>query len=287
MKKQFLSLLFTFFVVISFQAQKLEKSLLWEISGNGLEQSSYLFGTIHMSCDATLDDNIKNALDKTSLLVLEIDMDDPNMQMDMMKGVYMKDGKTLKDFVNDEDYKILESFLKEQTGMPIGLIGNIKPFFISAMMYPKLLDCAVVQSLENELMKVAHEQEEEVLGLESIEEQLNVFDEIPYEDQVKDLLESAKNNLVDEKADFQELLNLYKLKDLNAMLKLMDKDDNLTTSKHSDKLLVNRNKNWISKMEEFTKGQPTFFGVGAAHLPGENGVINLLRKKGYIVKAVL
>lgn len=268
-------------------AQTLEKSLLWEISGNGLEQPSYLYGTIHMTCDASLDANIKKALDDTSLLVLEVDMDDPSMAMKMANDIYMKDGKTLKDLVSAEDYTILSDFLKTQTGMPAEMIGNIKPFFITAMMYPKLLDCAAVQSFENELMKIAHEQEEEVLGLETVEEQMAIFDQIPYKDQAQDLLRSAKDNMSFDKAAFQKMMALYVEKDIEGLAKLMEEDVNLTNTKHKDVILDNRNKNWIAKIEDFAKQQPTFFGVGAGHLPGENGVIKLLQKKGYTVKPIM
>ena len=64
-------------------------------------------------------------------------------------------------------------------------------------------------------------------------------------------------------------------------------DENIITTEHRDKMLDNRNKNWIPKIIEFAKEQRVFFGVGAGHLPGENGVINLLRKEGYTVKAVM
>ena len=269
----------------SLNAQKLEKSLLWEISGNGLKQSSYLYGTIHMTCDATLDKDVMRALDKTTLLVLELDMDDPSMQMNMMKGIYMKEGKTMKDLVNEEDYEIISKFVKEQTGMPIDMLGNLKPFFLSAMFYPKLLGCPV-QSIEEALMKVAHEQEEEVLGLETVEEQLNVFEDIPYKDQAQDLLRSAKDNLAYDKESFQKLLQLYEDEDIEGMDVMAQEDKNLTTSKHKDKMLDNRNKNWISKIEDYSSKQATFYGVGAAHLAGKNGVIKLLRKAGYTVKAV-
>ena len=269
---------------ITIQAQELEKSLLWEISGNGLTESSYLYGTIHMTCDATLDEDIQNALDKTKLLVLEIDMDDPSMQMSMMKGLYMKNQKTLKDLVSEEDYILISEFIKEQTGMPLDAMANFKPFFITAMFYPKLLGCPV-QSYEEALMKVAQAQGEEILGLETVEEQLNVFDEIPYKDQAKDLLRSAKDNLAYDKESFLKLMQFYNDEDIEGMITMMEEDKNLSTSKHKDKMLDNRNKNWISKIGDYAKNQPTFFGVGAAHLAGDNGVIKLLRKAGYTVKA--
>lgn len=287
MKKILVALALSVSVFGLLQAQELEKSLLWEISGNGLEQSSYLYGTIHITCDATLDDDVIEALDATKLLVLELDMDDPSMQMSLMEGLYMKDQKTIKDLVNEEEYKLISAFIQEQTGMPIDLLGNIKPFFITAMFYPKLLGCATPQSYEEALMKVAHEQEEEVMGLETVEEQLDVFDAIPYEDQVADLLRSAKDNLAYDKASFMKLLELYDDEDIQGMIDMMEEDKNLSTTKHSDKMLDNRNKNWISKIEDFSKEQPTFFGVGAAHLAGDNGVINLLRNAGFTVKAVL
>ncbi|OUS00737.1 TraB/GumN family protein [Flavobacteriales bacterium 33_180_T64] len=266
------------------QAQKLEKSLLWEISGNGLEKSSYLYGTIHMTCDATLDEDILKAMQNTTLLVLELDMDDPTLQAGMMKGLYMKDGKTIKDLVSEEDYLTLSAFTMEQIGMPLEALSNLKPFFISAMFYPKILGCPT-QSYEEALMKVAHEQKEDVLGLETLKEQMDVFENIPYKDQIIDLLRSAKDNLAYDRETLKKMLELYDAEDIEGMDIMIKEDKNLSTTKHRAIMLDNRNKNWISKIEDFSKKQPTFYGVGAAHLAGEYGVIKLLRDAGYTVKA--
>lgn len=268
------------------QSQELEKSLLWEISGNGLKESSYLYGTIHITCDASLDDNIKKALDNTSLLVLELDMDDPKMQMEMMGTMMMKDGKHLKDLVTADEYQIIGNFIKEQLGMPVEALGTVKPFFLSAMLYPKLLECPM-QSFEAALMEVANTQNEEILGLETVQEQMNLFNDIPYEDQAKDLLRSAKDQMAYDKASFKRMLDIYSEKDIEALNEYMLNDENIITTEHRDKMLDNRNKNWIPKIIEFAKEQRVFFGFGAGHLPGENGVINLLRKEGYTVKAVM
>lgn len=267
-------------------SQELEKSLLWEISGNGLKESSYLYGTIHITCDASLDVNIKKALDDTSLLVLELDMDDPKMQMEMMGSMMMKDDKHLKDLVTTDEYQIIGNFIKEQLGMPVEALGTVKPFFLSAMLYPKLLDCPI-QSFEAALMEVANAQQEEILGLETVQEQMNLFNEIPYEDQAKDLLRTAKDQMVYDKASFKRMLDIYSEKDIEALNEYMLNDENIITTEHRDKMLDNRNKNWIPKIIEFAKEQPVFFGVGAGHLPGDNGVINLLRKEGFTIKAVM
>lgn len=265
-------------------SQQLENSTLWEISGNGLKQSSYLFGTIHISCDATLSDEVKKALDKTGQLVLEIDMDDPALQSKMMAGLMMKEGKTIKDFVSEEEYIAIDSLFIKNLGMSVNFMQNMKPSLLSAAFYPNLIDCSS-QSFETELMKVAKEQGEEVKGLETIEDQMQVFDDIPYEDQVKDLIKSAKDNLAKDRVILAKMLEVYKNQDITKMLE-MTGEESSSISDHLDKLLYNRNKKWIPRIGIYAKEKPTFFGVGAGHLAGENGVILLLRKAGYTVTPV-
>jgi uncharacterized protein YbaP (TraB family) len=266
-------------------AQKLENSLLWEISGNGLEKSSYLFGTIHATCDATLSPKVVKALDETSQLVLEIDMDDPAMQMKMMKGIMMKDGKTLNDLVSQEEYNAIDSLFTKNMGMSVGMMKTFKPSLLQSALIPKLLDCPM-QSFETELVKVAKEQKEDIKGLETIEYQMSIFDAIPYEDQVQGLLRSAKDNLAYDKAMMKSMLEIYHSEDINKMLSMMEEDDSSIMVQHSDKMLDARNTKWIPEIGKFANEKPTFFGVGAAHLGGENGVISLLRKEGYTVKPI-
>lgn len=282
--KKILLALFTLCTLLA-NAQKLDKGLLWKISGNGLSKPSYLFGTIHITCDATLDKNILKALDETGQLYLELDMDDPAMMSEMMNGIAMKDGKKMSTLASPEDFQIVNAFVKENLGISLSMVESYKPFMISAMMFTKMIDCPA-QSFEAELMKVAKAQSEEVYGLETIQEQMTVFDDIPYEDQMKDLVKSAKSGLDKEKAEFKKLMDSYNNKDLNVLMALMNDTESPMYSDHNDVLLADRNKNWIPKIEKITKEKSTFFGVGAAHLAGDNGVINLLRKKGYKVEAV-
>lgn len=282
--KKLLCLVLGLFSIFN-QAQPLEKALLWKISENGLEQPSYLFGTIHATCDATLDAATLKALDETKQMYLEIDMDDPMLQMQMMQGMMMKDGVTISSLVSEEDFLIIDEFLQKNIGMSAKMINTFKPFMLSSMLLPKLLDCEF-QSVEMELMKVTKTQNEEVYGLESIGDQLQVFDKIPYEDQVNELLKTAKSDLSKEKAEMKKIMDIYQTKDIEKILEAMDESDNQISADNKDVLLVNRNKNWIPVIEKVIKSTPTFFGVGAAHLAGDDGVIKLLRKQGYKVEAV-
>ena len=282
---RYVLLLFTIFISLFSNAQELEKSLLWKISGNGLNKPSYLFGTIHLTCDTSLDANTLNALETTEQLYLELDMDDKSIQMKLMKLMMMKDGAKLSTLLSPEDFKILDEFMKKNLNMSAKLFDSFKPFMISSMLFPKMLDCKS-KSVESELMKITKEQNEEIFGLEKAEDQMKVFDEISYQDQADELLKTVKDNLEKDKKEFQEMITIYQNKDIEGMLKMMDDSDNKITSENQDVLLNNRNKNWIPIMIKIMKDKPTFFGVGAGHLAGEEGVIKLLRKKGYKVEAV-
>ena len=271
--------------VIPVQDTKLENSLLWKISGNGLEKPSYLYGTIHMTCNYVLTDKLKNAFAETNQLALEVDMDDPDMQTKMMQGMMMTDGKTMKGILSEEDFSKLSVFFKENTGMNLDMFNTIKPFAVTAMLMSKLIPCTPPGSYEVEFMKIAKEQNEEVQGLETIEYQMGVFDSIPYKDQLDDLVKMAIEGLEESKSEFIKISELHSNEDIEGLLKIMSESDDMT-AKFKDELLDRRNQNWIPVIQEMSKQMPTFFGVGAMHLPGETGVIKLLRKKGYTVEAV-
>lgn len=282
---RYVILFFTLFISLFSNAQELEKSLLWKISGNGLKKPSYLFGTIHLTCDTSLDANTLNALETTEQLYLELDMDDKSIQMKLMKLMMMKDGAKLSTLLSPEDFKILDEFMKKNLNMSAKLFDSFKPFMISSMLFPKMLDCKS-QSVESELMKITKEQNEEIFGLEKAEDQMKVFDEISYQDQADELLKTVKDNLEKDKKEFQEMITIYQNKDIEGMLKMMSDSDNKITSENQDILLNDRNKKWIPIMIKIMKDKPTFFGVGAGHLAGEEGVIKLLRKQGFKVEAV-
>jgi uncharacterized protein YbaP (TraB family) len=283
MKRIILALLTIFSTQV--EGQNLENTLLWKISGNGLKEASYLYGTIHITCDDKLPPKAVKAMNETKQLYLELDMDDPTLQQSMMGGMMMKEGKTLTSLSSAEDFAVVDDFLKKQLGYSAQMFNTIKPFMISAMLYPKMIDCEM-KSIEGSLMTLSKEQNEEILGLETVQEQLAVFDAIPYDIQMNELVKTAKSNLDNDKTEMDLMLKTYKSEDINAMVNLMKESENEITSKFEEVLLTDRNKKWIPKIEAIAKETPTFFGVGAGHLGGENGVIKLLKKAGYTVQPV-
>ena len=218
-------------------------------------------------------------------MVLEIDMDDPAMQMKAMQRMMLKDGQTVKSMLSDEEYKKLNDFITENTGMSLDLFNGMKPFGVLSLVLAKSANCDDAVAYETEFVKIAKEQNEEVLGLETIESQIAIFDSIPYKDQLDNLLSMAEEGMDKARADLAVLDTFHKNEDLEGMFKLASETEEMT-AEFSNLLLDNRNKNWIPEIGKFAKDKPTFFGVGALHLPGENGVINLLRKEGYTLTAV-
>ena len=271
------------------QTNTAASSLLWEISGNGLKQQSYLFGTIHIigKEDYFWTDVMNDKFNSTKTLVLEIDLENSMMAMlSMMGNVRMKDGTSLQDLLTEEEYKLVEDYFNDEMGMPIAIFDRIKPMFTSMMISEGGQDnMEEMTSYEMELMDKAKVNKMNVEGLETIKYQMSMFDSIPYEDQAKMLVESVKGGDDTEGDVMNAMIELYKNQDIDGLYELiMQEDSDMET--FEDILLINRNKNWIPKIEKFARQKPTFFAVGAGHLPGEKGVINLLKAAGFTVQPV-
>jgi len=263
-----------------------EKSLLWEISGKGLTEPSYLFGTIHLICptDFYLSQQLKNSIGKTQQLALEIDMDDPGLMAAMTKTMFMADDKKLTDILPEKDYDQLKQFYKDSLKMDIATFGRAKPFMMMGPMFNKILGCEP-QSYEISLMGLANNQKSEIIGLESIGEQMAIFDTIPYDRQAA-MLVNMIDKLPETRKEFHDLVELYKQQDLQGLYNLTLKSE-FGMDGQDEVMLFRRNQNWISRIDILTHEKPTFIAVGAAHLGGDKGVIALLRKAGYKVRAVM
>ena len=260
-----------------------DNSLLWQISGNGLQKPSYLFGTFHLMCkdDVQFSDQLKTAVANSATVYMELDMDDPALMLSGMMMMTMKGGKKLTDFYSKEEYKKIEIFFKDSLNAPLSFLQTMKPFMLVALLYPKMMPCKTVSGVEEELMKLAKAQKKEIKGLETMELQAAVFDSIPYEEQAKELLKSIDSMELNRK-NFDTMMRVYKSQRLSAIEALFNKSE-LGMHNHEDILLTKRNLNWVEQFGDIAKKENVFIAVGTGHLVGDNGLISLLRKKGYKV----
>ncbi len=262
-------------------------TLLWQISGNGLKQNSYLFGTFHLMCrgDIQFSNSLKSALSNSSTVYMEMDMDDPAVLMGGLLMMNMKGGKKLKDLCTPDEYKKINSFFGDSLHMPLGMLETIKPYFLVALLYPKMMPCKSVSGVEEELVKLSKENKKEIKGLETMEFQSSVFDSIPYEKQAKELIKSI-DSIGSYRKYFDTMVTVYKNQELSKMETLFQ-DENAGMEEYQDLLLDNRNKNWVKQLQSIMKEQPVFVAVGAGHLSGKNGLITLLKTNGYTLTPIL
>jgi hypothetical protein len=281
-----ISLIFSSLYFTQIYGQKEEKSLLYKISGNGLSQPSYLYGTIHIICkdDFVMNEVTKQKFSEAKQVYLELDMDDPKMMPEMMKSMYMTDGSTLKTLMSGADYQKVSQFFKDSLKTNIEMLDKMKPFVLSSMTIPKLLACPS-QSYEETFVKMAKKENKEILGLETVQEQFGALDKMGMKKQADLMLVKMIENWNDGKQELKQLIKDYKNQDVEAMYEDMAKSKMMDAQFEED-LLATRNKNWISKIQKITKEKPTFFAVGAGHLGGKKGVITLLRNEGFMVKAI-
>jgi uncharacterized protein len=260
-----------------------ENALLWEISGKGLQKSSYLYGTIHVICpdDLNISTNTKTAFNKTEQLYLELDLEDPELSAQMQRS--MASNTHLKNLFKANDYEQLASFFKERTGYSIDVLGMIKPFYLLSYTYSPMIGCSQPISVEKSFVEMAYNQNKSIFGLETLQDQLSVFEKISQRKQADMLLGYIKD-FEKMQESFQVMLKEYKEENLNALIK---SSTNTYSDRYEHLLLDKRNKRWLKKMPKISNKKSTFFAVGAAHLAGEKGIINLLRKKGYTVTAVI
>jgi uncharacterized protein YbaP (TraB family) len=294
MKKWTLSVMLAFSAVFA-TAQKQDDNnphtLLWQISGNGLQQPSYLFGTIHMLCsdDAVLSDSLKHIISRCKEVYLEVDMDNLFEMLGMMKHMKMRDDTTLADLLSKEDFEKVKSYFDNKGGLiPFSMLETFKPMLSMSTLEEADIPCESAVAMEQLIMEEAKRDNKPIKGLETMAYQASIFDSIPYKLQAEQLvayIDSAAAGNDHSSQEFAKLLAAYKNQDLEQLQALINKDDD-GMAQYSNLLLYNRNRNWVEKLKNLMPGKSLLVAVGAGHLPGDKGVISLLRKAGYKVTPV-
>jgi len=268
----------------TFTVQKNNNSLLWEISGNGLKNPSFLFGTFHLLCkdDIHFSDQLLKAVKSSNEIYMELDMDDPSTMLSAMMYMNMRGDTTLADLYTPQEYERLKNYFSDTLKMPLAILQKAKPYFLVALLYPRMMNCSSPSGVEEALVKIAKEDKKEIQGLETMQFQASVFDSIPYKWQAQELLKNIDSFSVN-KNEFQTMLGFYKNQQMDSLKTMLGKSE-FGSDKYDDLLLNDRNKKWVKKLDTIMKNESVFVAVGAGHLVGDMGLINLLKKQGYKVQ---
>lgn len=262
-------------------------SLLWEISGNGLSQPSYIFGTIHLvpKKDYFFTESMQQAFKKSQVLVLEADMFSLSLteKIHLATKAILPEGKTLKNFMDSMEYVKFRKLMKDSLGISEKKMdkkyARIKPFYLSALLLQEYV--GKTKTYEQELYNYSKKQKMEIKGLETVDFQLGLVEHMSLEEQLEGI------NDFQEFRKFDELVLLYKQQDINGLYNLSLQSHTTETENTFRELFLNqRNLDWIPKIESLIHDNSCFIAVGALHLPGEQGVIEQLIKRGYSVLPV-
>jgi uncharacterized protein YbaP (TraB family) len=272
--------------LITLLTANLNGQLLWKISGESVKENSFLYGTIHVMPENqfSISPKIQKAFDDSRMLAMEIDLNiGLAKQIKIAKKTFLPSGQTIQNLLSAADFEKLKSFCLDSLKIPESKFNkyiHLKPFFFSSALAQEQM--GNTKSYEMEFNKMAKKNRKKTMGLETMEYQLETINKISIDDQAKMLMEEFDKNPTEQ---FNDLLLLYLNEDLNGLYSIVNSESSQINNFNQDFLDV-RNKNWIPVIESQIKVNSTFIAVGAAHLPGENGVINLLQKKGYKVEPV-
>lgn len=271
----------------SFKTHIDSDSLLWEISGNGLIQPSYLLGTMHIMCaqDAVLSTSAVRVIKYVDAIYLEADITSGSDLLQGMIEAATSGNPALSEVLTEAEYERVKNFFEtHQPGIPFSILEKQHPLMLSSGLYEILLACEARSGIDMAIIEEAHKHKKEIKGLETLAFQATLFGEIPYHQQAKELLKSI-DNLPKHKVLLDEMLAIYKAQKIEKLYELTMSEE-AGTSGFADVLLYKRNHDWVNRMENIAAEKSVLFAVGAGHLGGAEGVINLLKRKGYNLRPI-
>lgn len=290
MKKYFVASVMLFLVVFPMSAQ-----LLWKVSGKGLKQDSYLFGTHHLISISFLDSipGLYPAFNSSKAVVSEIVLNTLDATQKIQTAATLPDSMLMSRLLSSEEFEMLDKEISDLLKITLKQIDMLHPAMIQTFfqleLYKQMAHFDDNTKSDSYFQLVANEKGMPIYGLETIDKQVELL--FPKEDLRKQALElvdvaKRKNEAY---AELKELNRLYKIGDINGLDRL-NKISNTNwgvSDEENAEMVDNRNIDWANQLPALMKSNPCFIAVGALHLPGENGLIKLLRKKGYRVRAIV
>lgn len=260
----------------------IENSVLWKIEHPNLEKPSYLFGTLHLMCedDFFIPEKVLKTLKNIDDLVLEVNLSDPK-EMQALQNEMTNANKISED-LTEEQFAKLDTLIQKIMGIPLKNFDSYGISTLYSMMASKMLPCYKIKSMETELVKIASQNNTNIVSLENVSEQFT------YVKKAYPVMESYRLIFLFKtyKNDFNKAIEAYLNENITETVGLITQEKYMNAN--STKYLLHiRNENWVNKMPEMMQERSNLFAVGTAHLTGKKGLIQLLRQKGYNVTPIL
>lgn len=255
-------------------------ALLWKIEGKDVKKDAYIFGTIHLidKDKFYFPASLQKIINSSKQVVLEIAQLD---QAEVFNHIFLKKGTVLEYFNPEQQDSLLQwahTQLQVDSAQFMLSYLKMKPFVLVQLATQKeLVD--KTKSYDMTIQQMANEQKISTVGLETVAEQMAIFDNMDTLTQRNMVMELVRHPERQMK-QLEKMYAIYLQQNVDAMFQFIDEDKSSMMDAQNE-LLDNRNQKWIPKIETLIKSKRTFIAVGAGHLGGKNGVLRLLEKKGY------
>lgn len=273
-------------------AQPTQNSLLWRIEAPHAKAPSYLYGTVHTRDDRAFHrmEELQGIMDHVQLVAGELDTREVQRNaMAVMARVMLPDGGQLKDLYKPKEWQRLEPVLKDRLGVMAMMVQRMKPFYVMGLLQERMMseggtESAHGQVLDEHILSLAAERGRDVAGLETSLEQFAAIEVVPIKEQARMLLKLADGT--SGAGDMGAMLDAYAREDLDMLMSAMNEKNGMTKALGKS-LLTDRNLRMAHRMDSIMRnGTTALYAVGAAHLPQGDGIVALLRNKGYQVTPV-
>ncbi|HEY5371470.1 MAG TPA: TraB/GumN family protein [Hanamia sp.] len=260
---------------------KHKNSLLYKITGNRLKKPSYLLGTMHAICsdDFVLSKKVLQALQKCSTYYMEVDLGSAQ-EMQFMSEQATKIPDIFEGLSGSEKEE-LTHILQDQFDLSFEEAKQEGPLTLINRLAIDAIDCDEIKVPEMELLKIAQEKGLQTAGMETVLEQLNIAQKVFTGKEILRQLKSAGAY----KELFDKIVKAYHSENLQE-LSVLIADKQFMSKKVYNVLVINRNKRWAKAIPTLIENQSAFFAVGAGHLPGDGGLLQLLIEMQYAVNPV-
>jgi hypothetical protein len=265
------------------------KGLLWKIDRPGYVPS-YIFGTMHIGDRRVVElpVPVEDAFDGADRFAMEMLLNYRAISF-VTSHSFFDDGRTLRSVMKAEDYQRLIKLLGDTLKMPEDMVQHMRPWAVlTAMMMPGESQDSPEVALDMMLYRRAAERKIPLLGLESPQEQLAVFENLPMDEQVW-LLNRSVEEFDKTAPQMDIMLEAYLNRDLQGLVNIQQQymyDDSDIDDRFMYELIDKRNLRMVERMQEYLRQGNAFIAIGALHLPGDNGVLHLLEQRGFRVTPV-
>lgn len=280
------SILILLLFCITAQAAPYDHGLLWKIERSG-QAPSYVFGTIHSEDPRVLSlpKPVQSAFGGAKTYVMEAIIDE-SVLLEMSRAMLFSDGRGLKEVVSASTYTKAVTALTDY-GLPEVATQGMQPWALAMTLSTPKPKTGLVLDLS--LMQQATTQGKQTAGLETVDEQIGIFAKLPMGEQVI-MLEDALQQLGNLEQVLASIHKAYLARDLAGLDRISEAQQALGNQALGQKLMRQlvdeRNPRMVTRMEPYLKSGQAFIAIGALHLPGKMGVLNLLAKRGYRVSVV-